>query len=280
MRHVGPGTGMSSAAAAPAPPGVPAISIVVPVLNEESCIEGFLELVSHHFSARGFSWEIVVVDDGSTDRTAALVEQWIAEDARVRLLRHAHAGKGSAVRHGMLAARGAWRFMADADLSVAPRDWSGLLDAALEPAGADVIVASREGAGARRIGEPPMRHVIGRVFNRIVQVLAVAGINDTQCGFKLFSGAAADAVFPHLTVAGFAFDVEALFLARRAGFRIREVGVTWTCRTDSRVGLARGGAAFADILRIRWQQLRGRYRGVRAARSNAYAPGRDPRPVE
>ena len=247
--------------------GVPAISIVVPTLNEESCIESFLERVSHHLSAQNLSWEIVVVDDGSRDGTAALVEKWVAADARVRLLRQSHGGKGLAVRHGMLAATGAWRFMTDADLSVAPEDWSGLLSAAREPAGADVILASREAAGARRIDEPPMRHVIGRVFNWIVQALALRGINDTQCGFKLFSGVAATTVFPRLTVEGFAFDVEALLVARHAGFAIREVGVTWICRTDSRVGLGRGGVAFADILRIRWRQLRGCYDEVRVLRA-------------
>ena len=178
---------------------VPAISIVVPTLNEESCIESFLERVSHHLSANGLSWEIVVVDDGSTDGTAALVERWVAGDARVRLLRRSHGGKGSAVRHGMLAAKGVRRFMTDADLSVAPEDWSGLLAAALEPGGADVIVASREAIGARRVGEPLLRHVIGRVFNWIVQLVALRGINDTQCGFKLFSDVAASTVFPRAT---------------------------------------------------------------------------------
>jgi hypothetical protein len=137
-----------------------------------------------------------------------------------------------------------------------------LIDSALDPSPgqeADVIVASREAGGAERIGEPATRHVIGRIFNWIVQLVTLRGINDTQCGFKLFSAAAATAVLPRLTIEGFAFDVEALFLARRAGFRIREVGVVWTCRADSRVRFGRGAAAFADVVRIRWRQLRGRY---------------------
>ena len=245
----------------------PTISMVVPTLNEETCIESFLDRVSSELSTRGLSWEIVVVDDGSTDRTAAVVEEKAGNDPRIRLLCQSHGGKGLAVRYGMLAATGRWRFMADADLSVAPEHWAVMLDAALEPAdGAapDVVVASREAAGARRIGEPLARHVIGRVFNWIVQIFLLRGINDTQCGFKLFSDAAATTVFPHLTVEGFAFDVEALFLARRAGFRIRETGVIWICRTDSRVRLGRGAAAFADVLRIRWRQLRGRYADLRS----------------
>ena len=245
----------------------PAISVVVPTLNEQGCIESFLDRVSRQLSAHGLSWEIVVVDDGSTDGTAALVERWVANDSRVRLLRQSHGGKGLAVRYGMLAAKGTWRFMADADLSVVPEDWSVMLDAAFQPedgSAPDVIVASREAAGARRIGEPLARHVIGRAFNWLVQIAAVRGISDTQCGFKLFSDRAVTTVFPHLTIEGFAFDVEALFLARRAGFRICEAGVVWTCRTDSRVRFGRGAAAFADILWIRWRQLRGRYDDVRS----------------
>jgi dolichyl-phosphate beta-glucosyltransferase len=263
MRHAArPPPTMNVDASDPSAHPIPAISIVVPTLNEEACIQRFLARVSRALAARHLSWEIVVVDDGSTDRTAALVEQWSVSDVRVRLLRQSHRGKGVAVRYGMLAARGEWRFMADADLSVAPEEWSPLLDAALDPGStgiADVIVASREAAGARRVGEPLARHVIGRAFNWIVQVFAVRGISDTQCGFKLFSAAAAMTVFPRLSIEGFAFDVEALFLARRAGFRIREVGVVWICRRESRVRLSRGAAAFADILRIRWRHFRGRY---------------------
>lgn len=235
------------------------LSVVVPVLNEEDCIESFLQRVSRALDARRLAWEIVVADDGSTDGTVALVEAWMRHEGRVRLLRRPHRGKGSALRDGMLSAQGKWRFMADADLSVAPDDWGAFLDAAQAPVAADLILGSREAPGARRIGEPLRRHLIGRVFNVIVRLFAVPGIHDTQCGFKLLSAAAATRLLPHLTIAGFAFDVELLFLARRCGFRIQEVGVIWTCRTDSRVRLSRGAAAFADIVRIRWRANRGRY---------------------
>ena len=270
---------MSRAMSAPPSTTRPAISVVVPTLNEEGCIESFLERVSREMSARGVSWEIVVVDDGSADRTAAIVERWASNDSRIRLLRQAHGGKGLAVRNGMLAANGMWRFMADADLSVAPENWSVLLDAALRPAAgdaADVIVASREAAGARRIGEPVARHLIGRAFNWIVWIFALRGIRDTQCGFKLFSDTAATTVFPHLAIEGFAFDVEALFLARQAGFTIREAGVVWICRTDSRVRLWRGAAAFADVVRIRWRHLRGRYHDLALVRPDQPTTGSKP----
>lgn len=248
----------------------PALSVVVPTLNEEGCIDEFLERVSRFLQSRASSWEIIVVDDGSDDATVARVEQRIAVDPRVRLVRQQHCGKGAAVRRGMLAAQGAWRLMADADLSVSPDDWSVLLDAAAERSPAAVIAGSREAPGARRIGEPLTRHLIGRVFNSIVQFLVLPGIKDTQCGFKLISADAARTLFPHLTIEGFAFDVELLFLARRAGFRIREVGVVWVCRIDSRVRLGRGAVAFADVARIRLRHLAGCYRHL--ARVQPAAP--------
>jgi len=246
--------------------------VVVPAFNEEGYIGAFLARVSRHLASQGLPWEIVVVDDGSTDGTATVVRQWAQGDARIRLLIAPPRGKGSAICRGMLAAQGRWRFMADADLSVSPEDWTVFLDAAREPGAAAVIVGSREAPGARRIGEPLARHAIGRVFNWIVRLLAAPGIMDTQCGFKLLGEDAVQALCPHLTIDGFAFDVELLFLAQRAGFRIQEVGVVWTSRPESRVRLKSGATAFIDIIRIRWREHRGRYRAV-ARRLPAVAPG-------
>ena len=238
------------------------LSVVVPTFNEEGCIDASLARVSRHLGSQGLSWEIVVVDDGSTDATVSIVRRWAQADPRLRLVEEPHCGKGAAICRGMLAARGQWRLMADADLSVSPEDWTVFLDAAREPGAAAVIVGSREAAGACRIGEPLGRHAIGRVFNWMVRLLAVPGIKDTQCGFKLLGEDAARVLCPHLTVQGFAFDVELLFLARRAGFRIQEVGVVWSSRPESRVRLQSGAAAFIDILRIRLRELRGGYGGV------------------
>ncbi|HEY5616598.1 MAG TPA: dolichyl-phosphate beta-glucosyltransferase [Vicinamibacterales bacterium] len=237
----------------------PTLSVVVPTLNEARCIERFLEQVSRFLESRGRPWEIVVVDDGSQDETVALAERWSAADSRIRLLRQPHRGKGAAVRRGMLAAQGAWRLMTDADLSVSPDDWAVFLDTAAAT-DAEVLVGSREAPGARRIDEPMARHVIGRVFNWVVRVFLLPGLQDTQCGFKLLQADAAQRVFPYVTTDGFAFDVELLFLARRAGFRVREVGVVWVYRKDSRVKFSRGAAAFADVVGIRLKAWRGLYR--------------------
>ena len=123
----------------------------------------------------------------------------------------------------------------------------------------DVAAGSREAPGARRIGEPWRRHFIGRVFNWVVRFFAVRGIQDTQCGFKLFSEAAANEIFRLQKLDGWAFDVELLFLARKAGFRVGEIAIDWRYDQDSRVDLVLGGMAFIDILRIRLKDLRGGY---------------------
>ena len=237
---------------------VPALSIIVPTLNEERGSEQFLDRVTRFLESGGRPWEIVVVDDGSTDATVTLVERRMAADSRIRLLRQEHRGKGGAVRRGMLGAQGAWRLMTDADLSVAPDVWPEFLDAAWKTE-AEVIVGSREAPGSRRIGEPARRHVIGRIFNWLVRLFVLPGIQDTQCGFKLVRADVAREVFERITIDGFAFDVEVLFLARRAGFHVREVGIVWVCRRDSRVSVGRGAAAFADVLRIRLNAWRGVY---------------------
>jgi dolichyl-phosphate beta-glucosyltransferase len=251
----------------------PALSIVVPAFNEEKTIADCVARWSNCLDARQLSWELVVVDDGSHDRTVAVVRELAAGDARVRVIQDTHHGKGAAVRRGMLAARGTWRFLSDADLSMPPDNicrFFAALRSASPPA--QVAIGSRETSGAQRIGEPWQRHVVGRIFNLIVQTVALPGIRDTQCGFKLLSGEAVHALFPHATIDGFAFDVELLFLARRAGFGVREVGIEWHARADSRVSVWRGTTAFADVLRVRWNAWRGVYRGLACAAAQVAIP--------
>lgn len=237
---------------------VPYLSVVVPAFNEEARIGRTISEVVAEFNRLAVDGELLVVDDGSSDRTASLVELAAAGDSRVRLVRAAHAGKGATVRRGMLEARGEWRFLADADLSMPITELRLFLDVAGDPGG-DVLVGSREAHGARRVGEPWSRHFVGRLFNWLVKLLVLRGINDTQCGFKLFSARAATALFPLQHLDGFGFDVEILFLARRAGFVIREIPVTWVYGRESKVGLVSGARGFVDILTVRWNQLRGAY---------------------
>jgi dolichyl-phosphate beta-glucosyltransferase len=234
-------------------------SVVIPAFNEATNIEATISRLRTYLDGEQYSWELIVVDDGSTDDTAAVVRAVAARDARIRIAQGSRKGKGAAVRRGMLDAHGAWRFMADADLSMPPDNIGRFFAALRESPTTDILIGSREAAGAQRIGEPWRRHAAGRVFNYLAQALGVPGIRDTQCGFKMLSAEAALALFPQTAIDGFAFDVELLFLARRLGLSIREVGIEWHCRIDSRVSFWRGIAAFGDIIRVRWNAWRGKY---------------------
>ncbi len=230
----------------------PFLSVVIPAFNEESRISHTLSQVVDYLTARDYTWEIVVADDGSRDATAGLVDQVIMDHPNIQILRLPHRGKGWAVKNGMLAARGEYRLLCDADLSVPIAQVERLLPP-LGP-GSDIVLGSREAPGAARIGEPARRHLMGRLFNLLVSRLAVPGLADTQCGFKCFRGAAAEDLYPRQTMDGFAFDVELLYLARKRGLTFAEVGVDWYYRSQSKVRPVRDSFAMTlDLLKIRWR---------------------------
>lgn len=231
----------------------PELSLVVPAYNEEKRLPVSLARIAEWLGSRvpGLSAEVLVVDDGSSDRTAAVAEKTAAGlglDFRVIRLPE-NRGKGAAVRAGVLEARGANVLVTDADLSTPIEEVDKLLAAA-----APVAIGSR-GVDATLVKQRQslFRVASGRLFNLLVRLLAVSGIRDTQCGFKLFRADAAREVFSRATVDRFAFDVEALLLARRLGYRIAEVPVLWFNSPDTRVGLGGGLEAFAALFRIRWQ---------------------------
>jgi len=230
------------------------LSVVIPAYNEALRLPATLARLHAHLGGR--EHEILVVDDGSADATAEVAR---AASGAVRVLRHEpNRGKGYAVRRGMLAASGARRLLTDADLSTPIEDLA-LLEAALD-AGSDVAIGSRAVAGARvEVHQGVHREAMGRLFNRLVQALLLPGLHDTQCGFKLFTAEAAEAAFGASTLDGFSFDVEALYVARRRGLRIAEVGVTWRNDAATRVRLLGGAAAFADVLRLRVRAWGGAY---------------------
>ncbi len=237
----------------------PLLSLVIPAYNEESRLPATLSRVSAALMARGEPYEVLVVVNGSTDRTEDVVKEAATRDPHIQLVATPLRGKGLAVKIGIGEARGDRIVFADADLSTPIDEVIGLADQ-LTPRH-QVVIATREGTGARRVGEPYARHLMGRVFNLLVQALAMRGIQDTQCGFKAFTREAAHEVFRRQRIAGFGFDVEVLFVARRLGYGIKEVAVTWEYAASSRVDPVRDTIRmFRDVLAVRLNDLRGYYR--------------------
>ena len=226
------------------------ITIVIPAYNEAGRLPATLDQIVAYLDRTPWDWTIRVVDDGSSDRTAHVAEQYREREPRIIVQREPHGGKGAAVKAGLLAADGDYRFICDADLSMPIRELVRFLPPLLTDA--DVAIGTREGAGARRVGEPTRRHLVGRAFNYLVQRLLLPGLNDTQCGFKMFTAAAVQRIFHDVTIGGWSFDIEALYLARRRGLRIVEVPIEWHYRAESRLNVLRDGPAmFVDLLRIR-----------------------------
>lgn len=239
------------------------VSVVIPAYNEEVRLGATLDRILEYARTAGLDCEILVVDDGSRDGTAALAESFA--DRGVRLLRNpGNRGKGYSVRHGMLEAAKALVLFSDADLSTPIEE--------LEKLAAPVLAGEADGAiGSRAVGgsnvevsQPFYRVAMGKIFNRCVRLIAVGGFADTQCGFKLFTRESARAVFGRQLFEGFSFDVEILYIARVLGYRMAEVPVRWINSPDSRVSAVRDSLRmFADLFRIRWNGIRGRYRADR-----------------
>ena len=232
----------------------PGISVAVPAFNEEPRLPASLEKLAAHFAATPppSGWELIVVDDGSTDGTSrAALDASARLGLPLKLLRHEpNRGKGAAVRAGALASVGSRVLVTDADLST-PIGELAKLEQAID-AGAAVAIGSRALDPSLILERQPLYRVsMGKLFNVCVRTLCVSGIRDTQCGFKLFTRIAAHDVFSHAKVDRFAWDVEALLLARRLGHRIDEVPVLWSNADGSRVSFAGGAQAYFELLRIR-----------------------------
>jgi len=235
------------------------LSIVIPAYNEETRLATTLATVSGFLTRQSWPWEIRVVDDGSTDGTVAIARSFAARDSRIVVQAEPHRGKGGAVKAGLLAAVGSYRFICDADLSMPIPEVLRFLPPALPQF--DVAIGSREGAGARRVGEPLYRHIMGRLFNAFVQRLALPGIEDSQCGFKMFTADAVHGIFPLVAIDGWAFDVEVLTIARAQGMTVVEIPIEWHYRDESQLSMWRDGfGMMRELLRIRWRALRGAYR--------------------
>ncbi len=237
------------------------LSVIIPAYNEERRIVPTLQKVHTYLSSQPYTWEILVADDGSTDATPSLVENFAKSSEKLRLLRLAHKGKGWAVQQGMLKAKGEYRFFADADLSMPIQFLERFLPQ--NNADFDIAIASRQSKGARRLNEPRLRYRMSRVFNFVSRTLILPGISDTQCGFKCFRGSIAQELFPLQRIPGFSFDIEILFLAQKKGLKISQIPIDWYYQGESKVQRLRDANLMVkDILLIRWNHLIGKYRKV------------------
>ena len=236
------------------------ISIVIPAYNESARLDASLNRVLAFIRQQTWDAEVIVVNDGSTDRTGEIVRAHAQKSAAVRLLENpGNRGKGYSIRNGVLNANGDLILFTDADLS-APIEEAPKLLAAIER-GADIAIGSRwvrSELQTRR--QSVARQVLGRVFNALLRLLLRLDFKDTQCGFKAFRREAARTIFPLQKIDGWGFDPEILFLARRMGFKIEEVPVVWAHDDRTRINpLADGSRMVADTLRIRWYSMAGRY---------------------
>ncbi len=250
----------------------PEISIIIPTYNEEKRgIKKNLAVVVDFLESENYDYEVLVADDGSADGTVAVAEEFARGQERVKVLKLPHRGKGATVRNGMLQAQGKYILFSDADLATPIEELKRLLNWVKEQ-GFDIAIASREGIGARRENEPWYRHFLGRGFNFLVKLIALRGIEDTQCGFKLFKAAPAKEILKRLKIYGQeeteelktpylgAFDVEILFLAQKLGYKIKEVPVTWHYAATQQLDPIKDSLRMArDVLMVRLNDLLGKY---------------------
>jgi len=236
----------------------PFLSIIIPAHNEARRLPPSLEKIDAFLDTQPFAAEVLVVENGSIDDTLGIAESYAEKMPRLRVLHEDLRGKGLAVRRGMLAASGEYRFLCDADLSMPIEQITRFLPPELD--GFDIAIGSREVAGSVRYDEPWYRHQIGRVFNTMVRWVLLPGLQDTQCGFKCFRGDVAEKIFPLQILTGMSFDAEVLYIARKFGYTIREIPIDWYFDPDSRVRLVGDSMRMGlDLISIRLKAARGDY---------------------
>lgn len=235
----------------------PFFSIVIPAHNEQNRLPGTLEQIFHFLEQQSFTYEVIVVENGSTDRTYEVAQEFATRHEQLRVIQ-SEKGKGAAVQRGILTAKGEYRFMCDADLSMPVEEIVKFIPPNLQ--NFDIAIGSREARGSVRYNEPSYRHWGGRGINFLVQTLILPGLNDTQCGFKCFRADVAEDIFNRQTLQGWSFDIELLYIARRHGYRIVEIPIHWHHFSDSKVSALRDAVGMiSDIFRIHANAWRGTY---------------------
>jgi dolichyl-phosphate beta-glucosyltransferase len=213
----------------------PFLSIIIPALNEANRLPVALAKIDAFLRQQSYTAEVIVVENGSTDDTVGVVQRYAADHPYVKLIAGVPRGKGRAVKRGMLEACGDYRFICDVDLSMPIEEITKFLPPHLDSY--DIAIGSREAKGAKRYNEPYYRHLMGRINNFLVKLIAVRGFEDTQCGFKSMNRRAAEDIFRVQRINGIGFDIELLFIAQKRGYRIAEVPINWYFNADSRMRL-------------------------------------------
>jgi dolichyl-phosphate beta-glucosyltransferase len=236
----------------------PLISLIIPAYNEENRLPRALEQVFKFLEKQAYPFEVVVVENGSTDRTLEIANAFALNKANLLVIHEESKGKGIAVKRGVLAAHGEYRFICDTDLSMPIEEILKFFPPQLE--NFDVAIGSREAHGSIRYNEPSYRHWGGRMVNLLIRMLILPGFQDTQCGFKCFRAETTIQLFEQQTLSGWSFDIELLYLARRKKLRIVEVPINWYFDADSKVNAVRDALKMiTDIFRIHLNALLGRY---------------------
>lgn len=237
------------------------LSIIIPAHNEENRLPGTLWQILRFLEGQSFSSEVIVVENGSVDKTFEVAQEFAQQYRNIRVIQ-SERGKGAAVKRGMLEAQGEYRFMCDADLSMPVDEIVKFIPPMLEDF--DIAIASREAKGAVRYNEPAYRHYGGRGINFIIQTLILPGLNDTQCGFKCFRAAVAEDIFGLQTLHGWSFDIELLYIARKHGYRTKEIPIHWYHHPETKVSALRDAVQMIkDIFRIHANARRGVYKHAR-----------------
>jgi dolichyl-phosphate beta-glucosyltransferase len=236
----------------------PFLSIIIPAYNEENRLPTTLEQVFHFLEKQPYASEVIVVENGSTDKTFEFAQKLAHQHKNLRVIHNEERGKGGAVLRGVREALGEYVFICDADLSMPVAEISKFLPPALNDF--DIAIGSREAPGAVRYNEPYYRHLTGRVFNMLIRLMVLPDLQDTQCGFKCLRAGVARDIFPFQTLTGWAFDVELLYIAHLHGYRILEIPIDWYFNADSKVRVLRDSwRMFIDLLVIRRNARRGYY---------------------
>lgn len=237
------------------------LSVVIPAYNEEKRIGETVLAIGGYLAKQNYDSEVIVVNNRSKDKTAEIAREVGKNIPNLRVMDEMKPGKGHAVTTGMLAAQGDYRLFTDADNSTSIDHLDKMMP--YFEKGYSVVIGSLAVKGAEIVrggGEPLWRVILGKLGNKWIQVLAVWGINDTQRGFKIFTSGAVNDIFPRLTIFGWGFDVEVLALARKFGYKIKELPVTWNNDPDSKVNIWAYPQVLMQTVKVRWNLIMGKYR--------------------